>query len=209
MIFKEIQLHIESILNDLTGQIPSITADIEGMTSDKIRYLLNRIVGINENWIHLEVGCNKGATLISSFYNNLTAKGIAYENFSENQTKNILNNNIKKYSSLIGDVKLIENDFFSDYKNVPFYGKFNSFFYDGVHSLSAHKKAVEISNEICTKAYILIIDDWNWYDVRTGTWIGISYIQPKSIIYWELSSRFNGDKETYHNGIGLFIIEKK
>jgi hypothetical protein len=208
MNFKEMQLHIESILGSLDGNLPSIAAEIEGMTSIKIRYLLNQIVGIEENWLHLEVGCNKGATLISSLYNNLTAKGVAYEDFSENETKIILNENIGRYRPLIGDVNLIENDFFSVYENAPYHGKFNSFFYDGVHSLFAHKKAVEISNEICTKTYILIIDDWNWYDVRTGTWIGISYIQPKSVIYWDLSSRFNGDKETFHNGIGLFVIEK-
>ncbi len=196
---------IENLLNDLIATPHLIAPDVDGMSSAKVRLLLNRIVGMKSEWNHLEIGSYKGSTLISALYENMTSTATAFENHSEYSVRDELMRNLKKYAHLMGEYNLLEEDFFSGYKKLT-KNSYDSMFYDGDHSFSAQKKAVEISRELCKSEYYLIIDDWNIDRVRWGTWAGVHNLRPRAMKFWELHSRFNWDSENFHNGIGLYKI---
>lgn len=187
-------------------QTPEVIApDVDGMTSPKVRYLLNAIVSQDPNSRHLEVGSYKGATLISSMINNFHASALAFEDFSEYSVESDLDKNLSRYRGSMGETRLIKRNFFKEVipeEMLPI----TSFFYDGDHSRGSQKAAVLRAVEMCHGALVFMVDDWNWSDVRRGTWDGIGEARVAKFSFWELTARHNWDDAEYHNGVGLFVL---
>ena len=200
--------HYESKLNDEI-------LNIEGLTSHKVKHFLNNIV--TDNVYYVEVGTNRGATLCSACYgNNVTATGIdnfSQENiqpdrqdlsitYSNNTTKEDLLNNINKFNI---DADIIENSF-SDITQEDLRGKIDVFFYDGDHSVSEQIKVLKHFQHMFNDKVIVIIDDWNWTEVKEGTILGLKAINYKVKAMKTITTR-GEDSNDFWNGLGIFYLE--
>tara|TARA_Y100001963_G_scaffold160274_1_gene270120 strand:+ start:1749 stop:2645 length:897 start_codon:yes stop_codon:yes gene_type:complete len=155
-----------------------VITEIEGMSTPKIRHLLNNLNRWGSNY--LEVGSHKGSTFVSSLYGH-NKKGWSIDNFSEfcdqnyrpgpdGTHKNELLDNINKF--LTCQTQFYDQDSFSfDLSNIE--EPVEVFMYDGDHDQDKQKKALEYFYPILNDVFIFIVDDWNSQAVRDGTYDGI------------------------------------
>jgi hypothetical protein len=69
------------------------------------------------------------------------------------------------------DFRFIENDFRRlDYTSL---GHFNIFLFDGPHEESDQYDGIMVARPALEKSFVLIVDDWNWRQVRLGTFRAI------------------------------------
>jgi hypothetical protein len=112
------------------------------------------------------------------------------------------------------DFKFIEQDFRGvDYRNL---GKFNIYMFDGPHSKIDQYDGVMMAQPALDKSHVLIIDDWNWQEVRDGTLRALidtncrieSWIEVRTT-FDNTEARSNSTLSDWHNGYFIALIEKK
>jgi len=206
---------MQNVLASIVGsmqEVPECLApDVQSHSTAKVRMLLNKLVSeLPSDEAYFEIGCLKGGTLISALLGNRHATAYACDNWSEylheNPEKQFWNN-LKRYRGRIAEPKVIKDDCWNLVKNPPFEKPVGIYFYDGDHSFESQERALTVFAKYLAERCIVLVDDWNWDDVKAGTWAGIAKIKPKHLFYLELPSRHNGDLENYHNGIGAFYLE--
>lgn len=191
----------------MSSKLTQAIYEIEGMSSNKVRDYLNKICQLKDTR-YLEVGLWKGSTFISACYGNeLTAWGI--ENFSEFAgPRQEFTNNFNKYLGSQPNVHFIEADYFSlNLLDAGITGV-NVFFYDGAHTENEQYKALDHAYESLADKFIYIVDDWNHQPARDGTMRIIEDLKLKVVFKKEYPANFNGDKENYWNGLGVFYLKK-
>ena len=94
-------------------------------------------------------------------------------------------------------------------------GKHNIFLFDGPHHFKDHYDAIILAQPALNKKYILIIDDWNWDQVRAGTNSAILDLKLNVISKLEIrttndgsSALITGKNSDWHQGCCFFVIEK-
>ena len=133
----------------------------------KYRGLINTLVEGMPKPRYLEVGSWAGSTACSAISGNrMTACCI--DNWSEfNGPKDTFQRHINRVVTPAVNFRFIRADFRSvDYAAL---GKFNIYCFDGPHSERDHIDGVSIAQPALDDEYLLIIDDWNWKQVRDGT----------------------------------------
>lgn len=133
-------------------------------------HLLNNICALQDA-SHLHVGLYTGGSFVSALYGNesLLKDKIGVDWYSDDAPyghKNICYSLCQKYLShnyniVIGDCFAVDK---SQFKN-----PIDIYLYDADHSTMAHKMAFTYYNEILADVFITIVDDWNWEQVRDGT----------------------------------------
>lgn len=216
-------LHIVNSINDASdykSKIDKLTPDgqsileYKGMTGTQTRHFYNNICSLPETR-YLEIGTWNGSSSISSMYNN-KVKGVFIDNwclFGGNS--NIFSNAIQKYMSKDSSYTLLESDCWKvDTETI---GKFNVYLYDGEHYEEDHFKALSYYIENMDDEFIYLCDDWNWPEVRDGTFNAIKELDLKVIFRHEIFMS-PGDlkgmpnhegKKKWWNGIGIFLLHKK
>jgi len=116
---------------------------------------------------YLEIGVWKGSTFISSLYKNEHVKAYCIDNWSEfDSNKEIFLNNCSLYD--IKNFNYFNDDCFKfDKKNIK--DKINIYFYDGNHTENSQYKAIEYYYDVLSDEFILIVDDYDFEPVETGT----------------------------------------
>ena len=201
----------------LDSKIPLWIKNLEGLSGKKYRYLLNNLIEIFPDPKYLEIGSWLGSTACSAMYQN-SLSITCIDNWSEtfkdirNQS-DIFSKNIRKSSNKNINFKIIEKDFRKI--NYSMIGKFNIFFFDGPHHMIDHYDAIKLVQPSLFKKFILIIDDWNWRQVRLGTLKAIKDLNLKVIANLEIRTSQDDlrpivDSKTseWHNGYSFFIICK-
>lgn len=184
--------------------------EIDGMSSSKVRHVLNNICSLADTR-YLEIGAWKGSTLISALYENNHVHATCIENFSDfNGPRNTFHSNVESYKSLgkISPFQFIDADCFSI--DTSIIEKKNCYFFDGGHEVDDHLKAFTYYNSILDDTFICVVDDWNHkYDnVRVGTRKAFKELNYKVQYEIELPARFNGDKDLWWNGLYVAVITK-
>jgi len=185
--------------------------EIDGATGEMTRHFYNNLLNYKDAR-YLEIGTYKGSSTCSAMCNN-NAKILCIDNWSEFEgPKEEFIINYEKYKG-INDATFIENDCFNvDTENI---GKFNIYLYDGNHSQDSHYRALKHYIPCLDDTFIYIVDDWNWIDVRQGTFAAINDLNLKTI--WEKEIRLTFDnshtevseaKSTWWNGIYVCILQK-
>ena len=207
--------HIETSFQNAENNISKITNDIinmEGMSGTKTRHFYNNLLNI-EDARYLEIGTWKGSTVCSAMYKN-KAKVVCIDNWSEfGGPKNEFLINFKKFKGE-NDAIFIENDCYKvDILTLP---KFNIYMYDGNHTNESHYNALLHYYNCLDDVFIFIVDDWNWKDVRDGTFNSIEKL--KLNILYEIELRTTDDEthaewgspeqRAWHNGIYVAILQK-
>ncbi|MBN2478895.1 MAG: hypothetical protein JXA94_01575 [Parachlamydiales bacterium] len=181
---------------------------IEGMSSPKGRHLLNNICRL-ENTYYLEVGTWKGSTFVSSLYQNenFVKDAIAVDDWSQfSGPKNSFLSNCKQYLKK-NNYRFYETDCFLLDLNV-FKNPINIYFFDGNHSQESQEHAFLYFNPILDNLFIAIVDDWNWEDVRMGTFKAFDGLNYKILYEEYLPSKKNCESSTWWNGTYVVIIKK-
>ena len=157
-----------SKLNDLTGfeQDKRINS-IHGIIP--YYHLLNNLNSIPFA-CHLHIGLYTGGSFVGAVYGNqgVLSSAIGIDWFQDNWGyKEICydscNNFLQNY-----DYQIIEGDCFAIDKSI-FQQPINVYVYDADHSKIAHEEAFTYYNDVLAETFIAIVDDWEWEDVREGT----------------------------------------
>ncbi len=204
--------HVKQSLVKAHNEISKVTPevlDIPGMSSPKGRHLLNNLCSLPQA-SYLEIGSWKGSTLISALWGNKKTLlyAIAIDNWSRcgGPEREFHENRVKFLSGY--PLQFYSEDCFSlevkDKINVPI----NLYFYDGEHSAQSQKQAFTYYDSVLTDTFITLVDDWNWEDVRRGTYEGFEELKYKILFEIVLPSRWNGDKESWWDGYYLAVIKK-
>lgn len=206
---------IETAFLNAENNFSKISDDIiklEGMSGTKTRHFYNNLLNTNDAR-YLEIGTWKGSSVCSAMYGN-QANIICIDNWSEfGGPKQEFLNNFKKYKGK-NNATFIESDCFNI--NVSTLPKFNIYMYDGNHTNESHYKALNHFYNCLDDIFIFIVDDWNWEDVRNGTFSSIQKLKLK--ILYEKEIRLTTDNsitlepelsQNWWNGIYIAILQKQ
>ncbi len=203
--------HVEASLAKaevLDSKLESSQLEIGGMSSNKVRHVLNGLCSLSE-CTYLEIGAYKGSTFVSALYGNLEtlAEAIVCDNWSQfDAPRSQFLDNCEKHLSGY-PFAIHECDCFAlDLKSISH--PIKVFFYDGENTLEAHEKAFTYFNEVLDDLFIAVVDDWNWDFVREGTFAAFKKLGYRVVFEKNLSARHNGDLENYWNGLYVAVISK-
>ena len=200
----------ESKLND-SDESPLITNNkINGLIGIKTQHFYNNLLSI-DNTRYLEIGCWQGCSTFSAAYKNNCNISVI-DNWSEFGGKKEFQNNLELYRGNNTIDVYDEDSFLMDVTKLP---KFNIYMYDGDHSIVSQYSALTYYIHNLDDYFIYVVDDWNWRDVRTGTFLAIQDLKLKTLFSKEI--RLTDDNtHTPHdiayndwwNGIGIFVLSK-
>jgi len=183
--------------------------EIHGMSSRKVRHLLNNLCTLKDG-TYLEIGCFKGSTLLSAIYQNQgTLKDVvAIDNWLEfGGPKAAFMHNVTQYATQ--PIRFYEADCFS-VNLKTFYHPINLYFYDGRHREVDQKAAFTYFDPIFDDIFIAVVDDWNWQQVRDGTWAAMQELGYNILYQQELfTPDLKQNSESWWNGVFIAVIEKQ
>lgn len=195
--------------------IPKIKNDIPGLTSIRVKTLLNLLAKFTGSY--LEVGSYLGATACAVLQNNNLN---AY--FVDNWAKAIqpqrtdINLPANNKEQFLANVKKYQNDsnisiFDCDLFEAPIHNMHNSiqlFFYDGPHDEKTTAEAVQYYWSCLQKEAIIVFDDANWEGVVSGANKGIEAMNGK-ILYKKLILNSEENPDEWWNGLYIVAVSKK
>jgi len=189
----------------LQSKIPAEVANMRGMSSPKIRHLLNNLCSYGP-CVYLEIGTYSGSTLVPALYQN-NCHGYAIDNwsqFKEDETgwdaQKAFRDNLFNYAPNFKECEVISDDCFNPLTYERCYEP-NVFFYDGAHDAESTERAIKLYGVRTKGPFILVVDDYNLTpEVSAGTEEALK----KFTVYacWQL-------KQDYHMGLGVFVLEAK
>lgn len=202
----------EAIENALAGKsnLDESILQIRGFSTHTMRRLVHNLCEGQSKY--LEVGLFCGATFCSSFNSELLSIGIEdySQDFGEVGVEETLIKNVTLYEGQSKMVQLILRDCFSiDLSDLP--DNIDIYFYDGNHSLDDQAKALPHFIDKMANRFIFIVDDTNWPEVAAGTKKGMEILADKIVIQeeWNLVGKQLQDDPIFHNGMKIFLIDRK
>ncbi len=151
------------------GRPSQFVLDMHGMSGTRYRMFINELMRLHgADARYLEVGSWKGSTLCSAIEGN---KGHAccIDNWCEYEgPRDAFFANIAE-TRTEATLEVIEADFRSVKYSSINGGPFNIFMFDGPHNEQDQYDGVRLTHRAMADSYTLIVDDWNWLGVRTGT----------------------------------------
>ena len=155
------------------GGPPDFVRAIHGMSGQKYRTFINNFVGSHPDARYLEIGSWQGSTAAAALYGN-SVKALCIDNWSQfgGPKSNFVANIERVRSESPGvDLRIVESDFRRvDYNSL---GRFNIFLFDGPHEEVDQYDGIMVARPALEKSFVLIVDDWNWRQVRIGTFRAI------------------------------------
>jgi hypothetical protein len=211
----EIVQHVKRCIENAEKGVSKITPDIlnyQGYSGSKTRHFYNNICSLPDAK-YLEIGTWYGSSSISALYGN-KIDATFIDNWSQfGGNKSVLENAISKYNTG-SSVNLIEGDCWKvDTDSLP---EYDIYLYDGAHEYRDHYRAMTYYTKKLKKNCIVMVDDWNWPDVRKGTLdafsdLGVKFLFKHEIILPQsdvIGMPTHKGKQTWWNGIGIFVLDK-
>ncbi len=180
-----IQNHFKNIINyenhlhesmaktlSMTTKLPKEILDLEGMSSHKIRIMLNNLCE-NFDSNYLEIGSWKGSTFISAMYKNTKTFGVSIDHHQEfiktefKTSAEFLKENCERYLVNNETYQLVTADCFKI--KVPVEQKFNIYLYDGAHDYESQYKALTHYYYNLNTYFYFICDDFSTNNVENAT----------------------------------------
>ena len=203
--------------NNEESKLSQTVLDIPGLTSHKVKHFINNMCEVPD-CKYLEVGVYQGAMFASALQgNNIIANAV--DNWSDTHnvpmrdvdinaeqedTKQVFLKNIRPYTGG-KSVTITDSDSAESLSKIPV--KSNVVLYDGEHTEEAHFNFLTKYNSKIDNTFCLIIDDWNWLQVRTGTEKSLDKLGYKVLFKEELFTK-GEDPTDYWNGLGIFVLNK-
>ncbi len=194
--------------------LPESIFKVNGFSGYKFRVFLNLLMARVPDPRYLEIGLFRGASMCSAIYRN-KLKAVGVDNWTEYGVKAdefwVAFNSFKHADA---DTTIIEQDF----RTIKYadYGPFNILFYDGPHREQDQYDGIFIPMPAMTSPALVIVDDWNWNRVRTGTYnalrargMRVDYaIEVRTSFKNEHLPFHSGPTSEWHNGTFLAVISK-
>lgn len=168
--------HVRKCVNDSFYEISSINKvienDIEGMSSSKVRHLLNNLCTL-PHARYLEIGTWKGSTFIAALANNQTTVeyAVGMDDWSEfGGPKADFERNLNQFlPSNSYRYEIYSQDCFAIQPSSIIKAPINLYLYDGNHSAVSQEMAFTHYDEVLDDVFIALVDDWSEESVRQGT----------------------------------------
>lgn len=183
---------------------------IPGMSGRCYRHFINNLVRMTPDARYLEVGTWAGSTLCAAISNNRVS-ATAIDNWSEfGNPKALFESHLAQFRTPEAEVRFIESDF----RAVDFsaLGRFNIYLFDGPHEYQDQYDGLEMALPALEDHFVLIVDDWNWEQVRDGTRRAMQANRISSLYSIEIRSTldnshpFNScESSDWHNGYFLCV----
>jgi hypothetical protein len=187
---------------------------ISGFSGRRYRRLINRMISLAAAPRYLEIGSWAGSTACAAMHGN-RVEMTCVDNWSEfNGPREWFFQNIEANLNPATPFSFLEGDF----RNVDFrrLGPFNVYLFDGPHTEEDQYDGVRLVQPALAETFVLIVDDWNWEEVRRGTLRAIA--DEKLRIFLSVEIRTSQDNsqpalvmETsdWHNGYFLCVCRKR
>ena len=192
------------------SKLPGAVLALEGFSGAKTRHFYNNIC--SAPWVkYLEVGVWKGSTFASALYGNVHCHATAIDNWSQ-FAGSAAEFETVALEHIRAPYTLYDADCF---KTVLPDKDYTVFMFDGLHTYDAQRQAITHFWRNLASVAVVIIDDWNWADVRNGTMDG--FVAVGANITYSHEIRYTHDNEhtpmhiaktEFWNGVGVFVIQK-
>ena len=210
-------IKIKDALMDCLSLKRKINKDIlkmDGLSGRKYRSLINNLVEKVKNPSYLEIGSWLGSTACSAAFKN-ELKITCIDNWSQVFFEKEFPNPEKIFKKNIENTRynFVNNDFRKI--NFSSIGKHNIYLFDGPHRFEDHFEGIILAQPALTEKFILIIDDWNWDQVRNGTISALEHLKLNVISKLEIrttqdgsNALMMGQNSDWHQGYCFFVIQK-
>ncbi len=183
---------------------------VPSFTSIKIRHLLNNLGAISNNY--LECGVHLAGHYCSVVYGNNLHEAVGIDNYSEfnngGETKEKALANMDEFTPKETSAILIEADCFQvkDLKK----DYFDLYNYDAQHTESSQQRAVSHFLPNLTEEFIMVVDDWSFPGVESGTRNGIK-MSGLSVLFEEILITPEGvaHNDSWHNSFAVFYLKQQ
>lgn len=192
------------------SKLDTETLSIGGFSTPLQRRLMNNLC--SKARTYLEIGLFRGATFCAAACGNKELGAIGVENFAqpfgEQGVEENLRDNIRMTLPKCGDMVLIDQDCWTwDQSGIIRKAEVGT--YDGEHSLENQSRALPHFLKSMADTFVWVVDDFSWPDVQNGTKNGFELLKAKIKIVGEWCYHVTAnDHPLYHNGLGIFVIQK-
>ncbi len=195
-----------------TRLTPALEA-IEGMSGVRYRRFANYLLAGLPQAAYLEVGSWTGSTLCAALHGN-RLRAFAIDNWS------MFGGPIQQFLRNVADCDSADVDFnmlTEDFRAVDYarLGRFNVYLYDGPHSQTDQYDGVVLAQPALDAEFVLIVDDWNWSQVRTGTFDAVRDLGLEVLKAIEVRTSLDNSQpevirqhSDWHNGYWLAVLRK-
>lgn len=198
----------------LQSKVSAQVLVMPGMSGRKYRRFVNNLVSNVPAPSYLEIGSFLGSTACAAMCEN-TAKVTCIDNWSQfGGPKDAFIANTNECKSNKIDFSFVESDFRAiDYNSI---GTFNIYMFDGPHSYQDQYDGVRIVQPALAREHILIVDDYNWPDVRSATQSALADENAEIMFGYEIRTTQDDTHPTrdkmelsdWHNGYFFAVIRK-
>lgn len=203
---------VDAAFNTPSNIDPEILG-LPGMSGRKYREFINNLVASVPNARYLEVGCWAGSTLCAALNGN-SATAVAIDNWSEfGGPRDVFIHNVNQFVQPFNRMTLIDNDFRQ--VDFPSLGKFNIYLYDGPHKAVDQFDGIAKALDALDPKFVLVVDDWNWAEVREGTLAAIDRLGLEVTYSAEIRTtdddshpQIAGADSDWHNGYYIAVVEQ-
>ena len=187
--------------------------EIPGMSGRRYRMFINNLVSSFPDVHYLEIGSWAGSTLCSAINSN-SIRASAIDNWSEfGGPKDKFLANLQQFKTSRAYVNFIEMDFRQvDYSSL---GPFNVYLFDGPHSKEDQYDGLRLALCALADLFVLIVDDWNWIQVREGTKEAVvkcglteHYSVELRTTLDDSHAELHGENGDWHNGYYIALLSK-
>ena len=211
------QILIRAFNNAMVGnsKLSDEIRNIPGMSGQTYRSFINCLVEQVKDARYLEIGSWAGSTASAAMFGN-AAKVSCVDNWSQfGGPKDSFFSNVELAKNANIEFEFREDDFRDiDYNRI---GKFNIYMFDGPHEFQDQYDGIFLVQQALDERYILIVDDWNWWQVRKGTFRALADTSSAIECFIELHTTLDNTsppesnsmgKSEWHNGYFMAVIEK-
>jgi hypothetical protein len=203
---------------NLSSNIPAALLSLPGMSGRSFRHFLSSLVSRVPTAAYLEIGVWAGSSFLSAIAANDNLKvAIAIDNWSQyGGPKEAFIDNVGSHASA-RNVVVIENDCWkpqtlADLASVTtdVGTTVDVYFFDGPHEIQDHYRSLVDYFPLLSGTSILVVDDWNFVDVRVGTLAALDVL-PVGVVYEKYvytKKNVAVDETEWHNGMAVFVLEK-
>jgi hypothetical protein len=195
-------------------QLSTAVETMEGMSGRRYRRFANSLIAAVPQAAYLEVGSWTGSTLCAAIHGN-RLRAFAIDNWSMfgGPVQQFLRN-VADCDSADADFNMLTQDFRTvDYSAI---GRFNVYLFDGPHSQQDQYDGLVIAQPALADEFVLVVDDWNWSQVRDGTFdamrdLGLSLQQGIEIRTTLDNTHPDCARQhsDWHNGYFLAVLKKR
>jgi hypothetical protein len=195
------------------GKLDKRLLSFRGASGRKYRLFINTLIGSLSDARYMEIGSYTGSTLSATIAGNkVTALVIDNWSLFGGPVKDFMHN-VATFRGPAARVSILESDFRAvDYQHI---GKFNVYMFDGPHTDQDHYDAVNLALPALDDSFVLLIDDWDWGQVRSGTLRAIHDNGLKLDLSIEIRTTLDGttppigaERSDWHNGYLLAVVSR-